>query len=101
MIVLALAPAINAWVHGLLVSRFGDQPYAPFLVFAYVDAALAVALFFHVPYALWATLILCAFEFVRVAVTFNQAERDKYLDREILTTDGLVVLGAANLLIEG
>ena len=101
MIVLALALAINAWVDGLLVSRFGDQPYAPFLVFAYVDAALAVALFFRLPYVLWATLILCAFEFVRVAITFNKAPRDKHLDKEILIADGLVVVGAAYLLIVG
>ena len=73
----------------------------PFLVFAYVDAALAVALFFRLPYVLWATLILCAFEFVRVAITFNKAPRDKHLDKEILITDGLVMVGAAYLLIVG
>jgi hypothetical protein len=101
MIVLALAVAINAWVHGLLVSRFGDGPYAPFLVFACVDAALAVALFFRIPYVLWATLILCTLEFIRVAITFNKAERDKHLDKEILITNGGVVLGAAYLLIAG
>ena len=49
----------------------------PFLIFAFVDVALAIAVFFVVPYALWATLALSAFGLVGLTVTFNKPDREK------------------------
>jgi lipoprotein signal peptidase len=45
--------ATNAFFHGLVVARFGVRNHnQPFFIFALVDAALAIAVCFAVPYAL-------------------------------------------------
>ena len=43
----------NAIVHGIVVARFGARNNnQPFLIFAIVYAALAIAVYFSMPYAL-------------------------------------------------
>ncbi|CAN5357408.1 hypothetical protein BH10PSE9_BH10PSE9_10270 [soil metagenome] len=100
MTLLALLLALDAALHGFLIYRFGvsDRANIPFLVFAFVDAALAIAVFFVVPHALWATLVLSAVGLVGLTVTFNKPNREKSLDRIIWVVDLAIVLFAAYLL---
>ena len=58
MTLLALLLAINAVLHAAVVIRFGARNNAPYVLFAFVYAALAVAVFLLVPYVLWAVLVL-------------------------------------------
>ena len=100
MIFLALLLAVDAVLHGFVIYRYGTQQSAnvPFLIFAFVDAILAIAVFAAVPYALWATLVLSAFGLVGLTVTFNKPQREKTLDRVIWAVDAVIVLTAAYLL---
>ena len=84
MMLLALLLAVDAILHATVIYRFGtgDRANMPFLVFAVVDALLAIAVFFAMPYAIWLTLILSAIGLVGLTVTFNKPQReDKTLDR--------------------
>jgi hypothetical protein len=100
MLFLALLLAVDAALHAFVIYRFGtsDSANMPFLIFAVVDAALAIAVFFAVPYALWLTLLLSAFGLVGLTVTFNKPRRDKTLDRIIWVVDLAIVILAAYLL---
>ncbi len=98
MILLAVLLALDAVLHGFLILRFGTDQNVPFLIFAFIDAALAIAVFFAVPYAPWATLALSAFGLVGLTVTFNKPEREKHLDRVIWVVDAVIVLYTAYLL---
>lgn len=97
---LALLLAVNAAVHALVIYRFGtsDRANMPFLIFAVVDAALAIAVFVAMPYALWLTLVLSLIGIVGLTVTFNTPHRDKTLDRVIWVLDAVIVLVTAYLL---
>jgi hypothetical protein len=48
-----LLVGLLAVLHALLIARFGTKGNEPFLIFAAVDAALALAVYFAVPYVLW------------------------------------------------
>jgi hypothetical protein len=98
MTLLALILAIDAILHGYLVKRFGVKENEPFLIFAFIDAALAVAVFFLVPYALWAAFLLTAFGIVGLTVTFGKPQREKTLDKIIWGVDALALVWAAYLL---
>jgi hypothetical protein len=100
MTLLALLLALDAVLHGFLIYRFGIKQSAnmPFLIFAFVDAILAIAVFLAWPYALWATLVLSALGLAGLTVTFNKPVREKSLDRVIWVVDALIVLYAAYLL---
>jgi hypothetical protein len=98
MLLLAALLAVDAALHAFLVLRFGTNQNVPFLIFAFIDAALAVAVFFSVPYAIWAALILTAFGLIGLTVTFNAPQREKTLDRMIWVVDVAIVLCAAYLL---
>ena len=79
---------LNAVLHAVLVARFGVRNgNQPFLVFAFVYAALAVAVHLAVPHVLWAVLVLSVFGFIGLTVTFKKAPRDKTLDRIIWVID--------------
>ena len=71
----------------------------PFLVFAIVDAVLAVVVWLSVPYAVWAASVLSVLGLIGLTVTFNQQQRDKTLDRVIWAVDALVILSAGYLLL--
>ena len=100
MLFLALLLALDAVLHGFVIYRFGTSQSAnmPFLIFAFVDAILAIAVFLAVPYVLWATLALSAFGLVGLTVTFNKPDREKSLDRVIWVVDALIVLYTGYLL---
>src|SRR5260221_6933017 len=100
MTLLALLLVVDAGLHGFLIYRFGTSQSAnmPFLIFAVVDAILAIAVFLAWPYALWATLVLSAVGLVGLTVTFNKPVREKSLDRVIWVADALIVLYSAYLL---
>ena len=91
--------AVNAILHGIVVARFGVRGNnEPFLVFALVDAALAVAVYLSVPYALWAVLILSIIGIVGLSVTFNKPVRDKTFDKMIWVLDAVTILCAGLVL---
>ena len=89
----------NAIVHGIVVSRFGIRNNnQPFLIFAIVYAALAIAVYLSVPYALWVVLLLAVMGILGLSITFNKPVLDKTLDKIIWLLDATVVLYAAYLL---
>ena len=89
----------NAIVHGIVVTRFGVRNNnQPFLLFAIVYAALAIAVYLSVPYALWTVLILAAIGILGLSITFNKPVRDKTLDKIIWLLDATVILYTAYLL---
>lgn len=91
--------ALNAIVHGIVVARFGVRDNnQPFLIFALIDAALAVAVLLAVPKALWAVLILSIIGIIGLTVTFNKPQREKTLDKLIWALDAGTVLCAGYLL---
>lgn len=98
MLLLVALLALDTILHGVIIFRFGTKGNEPFLIFAFVDAALAVVVYLAVPYALWATLALSLFGIVGLTVTFNKVPRDKTLDRVIWVVDAAIVLLSAYLL---
>jgi hypothetical protein len=100
MPLLAALLALNAVLHALVIIKFGNEDKAnlPFLVFTFVNAILAVVVFLQLPYALWATLLLSAFGFVGLTLTFNKPQHEKTIDRAIWVVDLAVVIAAAYLL---
>jgi|694.fasta_scaffold15064_9 hypothetical protein len=91
--------ATNAFFHGIVVARFGIQNHnQPFFIFALVYAALAIAVYFAMPYALWAVLLLSIFGLVGLSVTFNKPVRDKTLDKIIWLLDAATILCVAYLM---
>ena len=89
----------NAIVHGIVVARFGVRNNnQPFLLFAIVYAALAIAVYLSVPYALWTVLILAVIGILGLSITFNKPVRDKTLDKIIWLLDASVILYTAYLL---
>jgi hypothetical protein len=89
----------NAIVHGIVVARFGIRNNnQPFLIFAIVYAALAIAVYLSVPYALWMVLLLAVIGILGLSITFNKPVRDKTLDKIIWLLDATVILYAAYLL---
>jgi len=89
----------NAIVHGIVVARFGVRNNnQPFLIFAIVYAALAIAVYLSMPYALWAVLLLGVIGILGLSITFNKPVRDKTLDKIIWLLDAIVVLYTAYLL---
>jgi len=100
MTLLAILLLLDAAVHAAVIIRFGtkDKNNVPFLVFAFVDAALAIAVFLLVPYALWATLVLTILGLIGLTVTFGKPQRDKTLDKAIWVIDVVIVVYTAYLL---
>jgi hypothetical protein len=96
MILLVLLLVLSALLHGYLVVRFGAAEHTPFIVFAVIYAALALAVLLAVPYAIWATLVMSVIGLVGLTVTFNNVpQRDKTMDRVIWVVDAMVVLYTA------
>lgn len=89
----------NAIVHGIVVARFGVRNNnQPFLIFAIVYAALAIAVYLSVPYTLWIILLLAVIGILGLSITFNKPVRDKTLDKIIWLLDATVILYTAYLL---
>ena len=99
MTLLALLLAIDAILHIVVIARFGTgNNNMPFLVFAIIDAVLAVLVFLLVPYMVWVTLVLSAIGLIGLTVTFSKPQREKTLDKIIWVVDAVVVLYAIYLL---
>jgi hypothetical protein len=100
MTFLGLLLVLDAMLHGFLIYRFGikDSANVPFLIFAVVDAILAIAVFLAMPYVLWATLVLSALGLVGLTATFSKPAHEKSLDRAIWVVDLVIVLFAIYLL---
>jgi hypothetical protein len=99
MLLLLTVLITNAIVHGIVVARFGARNNnQPFLIFAIVYAALAIAVYFSMPYALWAVLLLAVLGLLGLSITFNKPIREKTLDKIIWLLDAIVVLYTAYLL---
>ncbi len=98
LLVLVALLVLDAVLHAIVIYRFGVKGNEPFLIFALIDAALAVAVYLAVPYALWATLALSLFGIVGLTVTFNKVPRDKTLDKTIWAVDAAIIACAAFLL---
>lgn len=101
MMLLAVLLALNAVLHAALVIRFGAQDNVPVLAFAVIYAALAIAVFLLVPYALWAVLVLSLIGLTGLTVTFNKLQRDKTIDKAIWVLDVVVIVYTAYLLFAG
>jgi hypothetical protein len=97
MMLLAVLLAINAILHGYLVQRFGIKENE-FLVYTFIEAALAIIVFLSVPYALWAAFLLTAFGLIGLTVTFGKPKREKTLDKIIWGLDAATAINAAYLL---
>ena len=97
MTILALLLLVDAAAHAYVIYRFGTNENMPFLIFAVIDLALAIAVFFAVPYALWATLVLSVVGILGLTVTFNKPQREKTLDYIIWVLDAAVILVAIYL----
>jgi hypothetical protein len=63
-----------------------------------VYAALAIAVYLSVPYALWVVLLLAGIGILGLSITFNKPVRDKTLDKIIWLLDATIVLYTAYLL---
>jgi hypothetical protein len=98
MMLLAALLAIDAILHGYLVQRFGIKENEPFLIYTFIDAALAIIVFLSVPYALWAAFLLTAFGLIGLTVTFGKPKREKTLDKIIWGVDTVTAIYAAYLL---
>ena len=98
LLLLVALLALDAILHGMVIARFGVKGNEPFLVFALVDAALALAVYFTLPYALWATLALSLFGIVGLTITFNKVPRTKTLDRAVWAVDAAIIVCAVYLL---
>ena len=98
MTILVAMLALNTVLHGFLIGRFGAKGNVPVLVFTFIYAALTLAVFFELPFALWATLILSAIGLAGLTVTFGQIARDKSIDRVIWGLDVAVVAYVAYIM---
>ncbi len=98
LLILVALLVLDTLLHALVIARFGVRGNEPFLIFAFVDAALAIMVYFAVPYALWATLALSLFGIIGLTITFRKVPRDKTVDRVIWVVDAAIILSAAYLL---
>ena len=98
MTILGLLLAVNAVLHVLIVYRFGAKENVAFLVFAVIDAALAIGVFLGAPYILWLTLIPTAIGLVGQTVQLNRLKRDKTIDWAIEAADAATLLWTLYLL---
>ncbi len=90
--------AVDAILHGVIIARFGVKGNEPPLAFGAAYAALTLAVFFAVPYALWATLILSLVGIAGLTVAFKSIAHEKTIERVILALNAAIILFAGYLL---
>lgn len=98
MIVLAALLAIDAALHAILVYLYGVKENMSVFVYVFIFAMLSLAVFFVVPFALWATLVLSLIGFTGLNLTFNRPKRDKTIDKTIWAADAASLVCTAYLL---
>ena len=97
MLLLVALLLLDAVLHAVVIVRFGLPGHALFLIFAVIDAALAIAVFLAAPYALWAALALPLVGVLLLTATFDI--RDKIENTLIWIVDAAIVVWAAYLLV--
>jgi hypothetical protein len=98
MLLLAAMLAVAAILHGIIIARFGVKGNEPPLVFGIVYAALAVAVFLAMPYAVWAMLILTLVGIAGLTAAFKRIAHEKSIERVIWVLDAAVIAVAAYLI---
>lgn len=98
--VLAAILAMNAVLHGIIVARFGVKGNEPPLGFGIAYAALAVAVFLAVPYALWATLLVSIVGVAGLTVAFAKIPHEKSVERLCWALGVITIVFVAYLLFE-
>jgi len=98
MTLLALLLLVNAVLHTMVVIRFGARDNIPYVLFALIYAALAIAVYLAVPYILWAVLGLSLLGLLGLTLTIGKLRRDKALDRVIWLLDIGIIAYTASLI---
>jgi hypothetical protein len=98
MTLLALLLAVNAVLHAAVVIRFGARDNAPYVLFALIYAALAIAVYLLVPYVLWAVLVLSLLGLLGLTLTLGKLQRDKTIEKVIWILDIGIIAYTASLL---
>ena len=90
--------ALNVILHGAIVARHSVKGNEPPLVFGIAYAALAIAVFLAVPYAIWATLIVSVVGTVGLLVAFRSIAHEKTIEQVIIVLNVAIILLVAYLL---
>ena len=98
---LAVLLAVNAILHGVIIARFGVKGNEPPLVFGLAYAALTIAVFLAVPYAVWAVLIVTLVGLVGLTVAFKSITHEKSVERIIWVLNAVVICAACVILFAG
>ena len=101
MTLLAVLLAVNAILHGVIIARFGVKGNEPPLVFGLAYAALTMAVFLAVPYAVWAVLIVTLVGLVGLTVAFKSITHEKSVERIIWVLNAVVICAACVILFAG
>ena len=92
--------SVNTILHAAVVARYGVRGNnLPFLLGAFAYAALALALYLSVPYAMWGVLGFSIIGITGLTITFNKPVRDKTFDRLIWLLDAATILLVGYLLL--
>ena len=95
---LAFLLAVDAILHGVIIARFGVKGNEPPFVFGLVYAALAVAVFLAVPYALWAALVVTLVGLVGLTLAYKSIPHEKTVERVIWVLNVVIILVACVVL---
>jgi hypothetical protein len=98
MLLLVLMLAVDAILHAVIIGRFGVKGSEPPLVFGIAYAALAIAVFLSVPYALWATLILTLVGITGLTLAFKSIAHEKSIERVIWGLNVAIIVFVGYLL---
>ncbi|MBA3909573.1 MAG: hypothetical protein C0524_06720 [Rhodobacter sp.] len=95
---LAILLAVDAILHGVIIARFGVKGNEPPLVFGLAYAALTVAIFLGIPYALWAVLFVTLVGLVGLTVAYKNISHEKTVERVIWVLNVVIILFASFIL---
>jgi hypothetical protein len=91
MLVVVLLLALDAILHAAVVYRFGMTGNEPPLVFAVIYVALALAVYFAVPYALWTTLVITIVGEGALIANYRNIAHEKTIENVILALNLVVI----------
>jgi len=96
--ILAALLAVNAALHGTIIARFGVKGNEPPFAFGIAYAALAVAVFLAIPYALWATLIVSVVGVAGLTAAYAKIPHEKSVERLCWILGATIVVMTAYVL---
>ena len=99
MMILTLLLVVNAFLHGVIVGRFGIKGNEPPAVFGALYAALAVAVITGWTYGVPASLAATAVGLAGLALNFGKLRHDATVERIIFVVGAATVVCAAWLLL--